>query len=448
MNTSKSPPGVVVRPRGLDREMLALVDADLGALDRDGLMRLLDASRRIRSKLDAIEVRAHRRMRELESIGAAEPAREAVAAAAGGDGRHGRTVSDRDELCLAAPEVEDALDDGSITGVHADAIAKAGRSLPDAVRAEYLSHADELLKRSSRLGLDAFRRECRQLAKQLLADSHTGSNADELESQRAASKVSRWTDRVTGMCHTMIELDPIRDHQLQRAARRELQRLRHCEANAERSWQELEVEAWVNCVIGATSGPATDAGPTAHGTTTRVVDRSPQILAVVDVDRLRADVVTHGLCETSDGRDLPISTLRRLCCDAEIIPTVLDGAARVLDHGRARRTASPEQRHALTTIHASCAFPGCDVGIDDCRIHHVDFWTRDVGPTDLANLAPVCEHHHHRLHEGGWTLRLDADRIGTWRRPDGEIHHVGPTADRRAGRQSWHSILRGGDSAS
>ncbi|MDQ6748993.1 MAG: HNH endonuclease, partial [Candidatus Dormibacteraeota bacterium] len=34
---------------------------------------------------------------------------------------------------------------------------------------------------------------------------------------------------------------------------------------------------------------------------------------------------------------------------------------------------------------------------------HIVHWTRG-GPTDLANLVPLCYRHHWMVHEGGWSL--------------------------------------------
>ncbi len=84
-------------------------------------------------------------------------------------------------------------------------------------------------------------------------------------------------------------------------------------------------------------------------------------------------------------------------------------------------------------MHRGCAFPGCEIGFDACRIHHVTWWWEHSGPTDLDNLLPVCERHHHLVHEGGWQLTLDNDpqRTATWVRPDGSLHHRGSTIDRR-----------------
>jgi hypothetical protein len=47
-----------------------------------------------------------------------------------------------------------------------------------------------------------------------------------------------------------------------------------------------------------------------------------------------------------------------------------------------------------------------------------------------ANLVPLCEQHHHLVHEGGWKLTMTRDRVATWSRPDGTTHLVGSTIDR------------------
>ena len=48
-----------------------------------------------------------------------------------------------------------------------------------------------------------------------------------------------------------------------------------------------------------------------------------------------------------------------------------------------------------------------------------------------ANLIPLCETHHHLVHEGGWTLELHPDRRTVWSTPDGTIHYDAITTDRR-----------------
>ena len=158
----------------------------------------------------------------------------------------------------------------------------------------------------------------------------------------------------------------------------------------------------------------------------------PEICVVTTLDRLLDDCCGHGLCETSDGQASPAASLRRMLCDAVVYPAVLGGAGEVLDSGRARRTVNRKQRRALRAMHRTCGHPGCTVPFESCRIHHVRWWTRDHGPSDLDNLLPLCEAHHHLVHEGGWTLTMTPDRVATWTRPDGTHWKTVNTADRGA----------------
>jgi len=120
---------------------------------------------------------------------------------------------------------------------------------------------------------------------------------------------------------------------------------------------------------------------------------------------------------------VPAETVRRHACDAEIIPVVLDGEGRPLDVGRSQRLATCEQRIALRAMYRTCGIDGCNTNFDRCEIHHVLEWTADQGPTDLRYLVPLCDHHHHRAHEGRWRLQLDPDtRDLTVTYPDGTHH--------------------------
>ena len=73
--------------------------------------------------------------------------------------------------------------------------------------------------------------------------------------------------------------------------------------------------------------------------------------------------------------------------------------------------------------------PGCTVGFEHCRIHHVTYWEHN-GRTDLDNLVPICERHHHLVHEGGWTLHLHPGRRITVQQPDGTTSFDGVTTNR------------------
>ncbi|MBW3621014.1 MAG: HNH endonuclease [Actinobacteria bacterium] len=115
----------------------------------------------------------------------------------------------------------------------------------------------------------------------------------------------------------------------------------------------------------------------------------------------------------------PISrdALQRIVCDATLT-RVLAGDSQVLDVGRATRVWSGAQRRAIVALDGGCRFPGCDRPAAWTDIHHVRFWGRDRGPTDLANGVLLCVRHHHVCHEGGWQLTMDGDRVVTVVSPD------------------------------
>ena len=88
-----------------------------------------------------------------------------------------------------------------------------------------LAAAPELLDAAVNESVDTFARHCRELSRHLVASRPT-SDAEELDRQRAQSNVKRWVDKVTGMCHTHVELDPIRDAAISSTIDAELARLR------------------------------------------------------------------------------------------------------------------------------------------------------------------------------------------------------------------------------
>lgn len=99
------------------------------------------------------------------------------------------------------------------------------------------------------------------------------------------------------------------------------------------------------------------------------------------------------------------STVRKIACDADIIPVVLGGAGRVLDIGRAGRVFPPHIRRALVARDQGCTFPGCSMPAPWCEAHHIDYWSRG-GSTGTDNGALLCSHHHHVIHKEQWEIRI------------------------------------------
>ena len=156
----------------------------------------------------------------------------------------------------------------------------------------------------------------------------------------------------------------------------------------------------------------------------RATGRVPaEVVIHVTLDSINGVAGAPRFGEYIDGTPVPVDTIRRHACDANIIPAVLAGDGQPLDVGRAKRLATREQRHALRAMHRTCAVGDCPTSFDRCEIHHSLEWRADQGPTDLEFLFPVCTYHHHRLHEGRWRAQLDpSTRQLTIRYPDGTIH--------------------------
>jgi hypothetical protein len=63
-----------------------------------------------------------------------------------------------------------------------------------------------------------------------------------------------------------------------------------------------------------------------------------------------------------------------------------------------------------------CVFPGCNRPSWVCDLdHRIPYPT---GPTTVANLEPLCEHHHRLKHESGWSVRKE-DGSYIWTNPAG-----------------------------
>ncbi len=114
---------------------------------------------------------------------------------------------------------------------------------------------------------------------------------------------------------------------------------------------------------------------------------------------------------TIDGTDQPISAAaaRRMAADGGVIPWVMGGDGEVLDWGRRRRLFTRAQKLALTERDGGCAM--CALPPEMTKVHHIDWWQRDHGRTDLANGILLCETCHHRIHDNGWEIRIDGTGI-------------------------------------
>lgn len=99
------------------------------------------------------------------------------------------------------------------------------------------------------------------------------------------------------------------------------------------------------------------------------------------------------------------TTLRKIACDADIIPALLGTKGEVLDLGRKTRLFTTAQRLALVARDQGCTFPNCTIPAPWCEAHHVTYWNHG-GLTTTSNGALLCSHHHHLIHKDQWSITI------------------------------------------
>ncbi|MFI6829720.1 DUF222 domain-containing protein [Kribbella sp. NPDC050241] len=137
------------------------------------------------------------------------------------------------------------------------------------------------------------------------------------------------------------------------------------------------------------------------------------ITVTIDLEDLKsaAAEATGGLVY---GDNLSAAAIRRLACDANIIPLVLGSNSEPLDVGRSERLVTRAMRRALNTRDKGCVV--CGAPPIHCDAHHLRSWL-DGGETTIWNLVLLCRRHHIDLHAGHWTITIT----------NGKVHVTRPT---------------------
>lgn len=99
-----------------------------------------------------------------------------------------------------------------------------------------------------------------------------------------------------------------------------------------------------------------------------------------------------------ESMDLDWATLRRMSCNASVIPAVLNSKGEPLDVGRAQRAFPSSIRRAVILRDGGCAYPGCNMPHIYSEIHHIQHW-QNGGSTALDNAVMLCRFHHGIIHE-------------------------------------------------
>jgi hypothetical protein len=177
---------------------------------------------------------------------------------------------------------------------------------------------------------------------------------------------------------------------------------------------------------GANGPPGVSVGPSPY----TVVAHAPLEVLLDQESRLLGELERDGLIDAE--------TVRRLACDATVVIAVEDQSGHTMYEGRQRRYPTAAQRREIMRRDRHCRFPGC-ANVTFVHPHHIKRWKPDRGPTDLPNLALLCDHHHHLVHSNAWTMTGDANA---------ELMFVGPTGRAMTSRPSPFWTLVTGRSSS
>ena len=364
-------------------------------------LRAFMADIRVRqAKLDAQMLEANARMISLMHDPVSPtfviPERELVAYG-GLTSREAREVVSRGLVTEAAPEMGAVLASGDTTAAHVDALGR-GLKIAGAERDAFMAHLPELVEASTTMSASQFDQLVKETAKSVVADD--GLSTFERQKRETFFKMRSEAD---GCLSVSGKFDPISASILKSKIGRLVENMFHSgdkKVPVEvMSWIEPNDHRQAQALVALVNG----ASETASDVPSRA-----EIVVHVDLETLQQGLHAGGTCRTALGADLPVETVRRFACEAEILPVVLDGRSVPIDVGRSKRLATVHQRRALEAMYPTCAIPDCEVIFDHCNVHHIEYW-ENGGSTDLNNMVPLCSRHHHAAHEGGWKLKLDPD---------------------------------------
>jgi hypothetical protein len=341
--------------------------AEVAALSDGELVERMAQLGRARSRVDALLAETAAEMhRRVGGRGTAAVMRERL---------HMSARQATAEVGLAAsmtgefPATLEAWRSGEITAGHARVIARVG-SDPE--------HADEpaLLEMARGYPVDMFARMTRQYMS-------PGTSSEERNRQRE----NRWASMVQdpdGSWRLSAYFDSDTGKRVSVSFNQMVRNYRNGELGHQRvSSSQRRADALANLITGEG----------AH--------RRPDVTLLMIADY---DIVSRELKKLryDDGMPVAADQIAKLAVDAKILPAVFSADGDPLWLGRAQRNASAGQRIVLAARDGGCV--NCAAPAEAGQPHHVDWFSRG-GPTDIDNLALLCERCHHLIHDDGWQLR-------------------------------------------
>jgi len=364
------------------------VEIDPAVVDDDALALAVRRCGALRGRITVAQAKL---VAEIARRNSAAEAEETLKREQGITGRDAKESAKLADTLDKNPELGEAVASGEITPAHAKTIGDAETEHPGA--------AAELLPKAKSQGADGFSRHARDWRNR--KDEQAGFDREAV--QRKNRKFSMWVRDEDGMGIIHGEFDPPTFKKLQSVLG---------------AFNERRYRA---------GNPNTGAGPCIEETSHRRLadafedvfdaasagDDAPanaQLVVIADYDAIHHELING---RYTDGSPIPAGALRRLACGADILPMIFDGVSVPLDAGRSRRLPSATQRLAVIARDRGCRGENCFVPPEFCKPHHIDWWGRDHGETNVDRLVLVCEACHTGIHNGALTVIQRPDRSFT-----------------------------------
>jgi hypothetical protein len=351
----------------------------------------------------------HRTAIELVRAMTGATAREAATAVEAGllvqqtvpDAATGELFDDRPWLL----PVGHAIATGSLSPSAADAI-RTGLGSPSngVTTAELTIAAEQLCDEAQTLDADRLHRRAREL-RDLLDESGIADR----ERARRAQRGLRFWRRPDGMGRLTWDLDPEssaivgeifnRVTSPKRGGPRFVDPELQAEADAVRA-DERTPEQYASDAFVQLLRQGVDADPS------RLLGGNPPAVRVLVAAESLNSHRGHGYLE---GEHAPVSieTVERIACGAGTVPIVFDDRGEGMNVGREQRLFTSRHRTGMAARDGGCMWTNCDRPPSWTEAHHIDFWHRDHGETDVERGILLCKHHHLLAHDHGWEIRRE-----------------------------------------
>ena len=354
--------------------------SEAGTSELLGLMGEVDLLRR---RAEGYLVGLVARYSELEGPGAAST----VCHQLGISAYRARQLAKTAQGVAAMPEVLGAVRDGRISADQGGLVAESHKRAP-------MSEHDqqELLELGGWQGHDDFKKTVAAREDQRRADDGMGR----AERQRAR-RCAKVFDGSGGMVVLHAEFDQVSGERVKTALGAMSTKMLGDDIAYDpiRTFEQRNADALVALI---TQQPVDNTNPAAGN---EIRPQKTVLVVSAEYDAIEGRLKSAGLI---DGTPIELDELRRIACEAEIVPMIFASDGQPLYVGRAQRAVTKAQKLALYRRDRGCV--GCGLRPQVCDAHHIQPWDQN-GPTDITNLVLLCPRCHTKVHKHDHTIQHD-----------------------------------------